>query len=221
MPGPNDPQNPYAPTPAAASAEVYRPPLDSGPPVHTSAPKVFGVLSIIFASIVMLFGLLASCGGLLGGSVTQFGDMAGAAGGSKAAELRAVFSTVGTIYTAMGIQGLVLTILSSLLLAIGVGQLRYRAWACRWSVYWGGLALVAVAGMVAVSMLLIGPAYQKMIETMAHAAPSGAIPMGMAGGMSKLMGGSSSIITVIFYAPYPILMLIFFTRETVKAAMDR
>jgi len=128
---------------------------------------------------------------------------------------------MGTIYMAIGIQGLVFTIMSSLLLAIGVGQMRYRRWASQWSVYWAGLALVAVVGFIALSFFVIGPAYQKMFEGLQRATPTGAMPTAFTSSLSSMLGGTSSLMTILFYSPYPILMLYFFTRENVRAAMDR
>jgi hypothetical protein len=71
------------------------------------------------------------------------------------------------------------------------------------------------------AFFLIGPAYQKLFESIARGSPTGALPSGLAGSMSTLFGGSSSLLAVFFYAPYPILLLIYFTREHVRAAMDR
>jgi hypothetical protein len=213
----DDPQNPYAP-PAAAGEWVPISPPDA-PPVASSAPKVFGVLSIIFASIVLLFGLLASCGGLAGGGISQMSKLPPS--NPHMEEMKQALSYMGTIYMAIGIQGLILTVMSSLLLAIGIGQLRYRRWAGAWSVYWAGLALVALCGMIAISFLMIGPAYQKMFDTLARATPSGTIPTAFSGSMANIFGGTSGVMTALFYAPYPILLLIFFTRDHVRASMDR
>ena len=64
-------------------------------------------------------------------------------------------------------------VMSALLLAIGIGQLRYRAWAQRWSVYWGVAGLVCVALMVAISMLVISPAYAEMFDSLSRLKPGG------------------------------------------------
>ncbi len=213
----DDPQNPYAPPTAAGEWVPTASP--EAPPVVSSAPKVFGVLSIIFASIVLFFGLLTSCAGFAGGGVAQLGRLP--AQGSQGEEMKQALSFMGTIYTAIGIQGLILTVMSALLLAIGIGQLRYRRWAGAWSVYWGGLALVSLAGMVAMYFLMIGPAYQKFFDMISRATPSGAMPTQLSGSIANIFGGTSSAMMVLFYAPYPILLLIFFTREQIRASMDR
>jgi len=218
MLGPNDPQNPYAP-PSPIGVEWTGAAMEE-PPVPSSAPKIFGILSIIFASIILFFSLFQSCSGLVAPVMSRVGEMA-PSGDKKADELRQVMSGMATVYTAIGIQGLALLVMSALLLAIGIGQLRYREWAGRWSVYWAGAALVALAGMVALAFLLIGPAYQRMIEMAAHAAPTGALPSSMSSSLGSLFGGTFGGMMIFFYAPYPILLLIFFTRHGVRASMTR
>jgi hypothetical protein len=105
---------------------------------------------------------------------------------------------------------------------LGIGQMRYRAWACRQSVTWGLAALIALGAMVVISLVMVGPAYKQMFEAIAHAAPrtGGELaPMKMPGGMGMMLGGTMSAMLVFLYAPYPILMIAMFTRDHVRAAM--
>lgn len=210
-----DPQNPYLP-PTSEPGE-WQPQLPSEPVTPTAAPKVFGILSIIFASLVLFGGLLMSCGGLAG----AFGFNQAAQGGLNAELNTMMADTMGSISTAFGLEGLIFTVMSSLLLAIGVGQLRYRRWAGQWSVYWGGAALVALAVMVVISFAVIGPAYQRMFEAIGKTSPSGTMPVAMQSSMSTLFGGTFGVMLLLFYSPYPILMLIYFTRDRIRAAMNQ
>jgi hypothetical protein len=215
------PENPYAPPSREADA-AWAPassPLEN-PVAPTSLPKTLGILSIIFASIVLFFGLFASCGGFLAQGFTKVGQLA-PRDNPHAQEIQETLSVVSSIYTAIGFQGLILAVMSSILLAVGVGQMRYRRWAARWTIYWAAAALVAIGGMVAISFFIIGPAYQRMFLALAKASPSGAMPMSFTSSMSSIFGGSSGLLTILFYAPYPILLLIFFSRDHVRAAMDR
>jgi hypothetical protein len=221
MIGPQDPpgqQNPYAPpSPAAADWSPGQETPDAV--VQSSAPKTFGVLSIVFASLMLLVGLMQSCSGLAAPVMSSVGDLAPSTD-PNAAKLKEVMNGMAAVYVAIGIQGIVILLMSALLLAIGIGQVRYRRWAGRWSVYWASAALMAVAGMVALAFLLIGPAYQRMMQTVAQAAPSGAIPSSFGSSLGSLMGGGVGIMMIFFYAPYPILLLIFFTRDRVRASMN-
>jgi hypothetical protein len=129
------------------------------------------------------------------------------------------------IYRGFGIQSLILFVMSALLLAIGIGQLRYRAWARRWSVYWGATALACVGAMVAISMFIISPAYAELFESASHLNSAsqlnkeGAQAMASMGGISTWLGGTFAVLSVILYTPYPAMMLLFFTREHVRASM--
>ena len=125
---------------------------------------------------------------------------------------------MATVYSGMGVQGLILTIMSGLLLAIGIGQLRYRRWAASWSVYWCWAAFASIAAMVAISFLWIGPAYQDLLAAMTKNAPTGSMP-GMSSSMGSIFGGTTGFLTVLFYAPYPIIMLVYFGKERVRSAM--
>lgn len=216
---PGRPGNPYAP-PAASDAQ-WDPALSATAPaaIPTSIPKVFGVLSIVFGGLMLLGGLLGACTGFIGQGFTGLGGKLPGAGGQEAEMMRVMMKYLGTIYAAMGVQSLVFAAMSGWLLAIGIGQLRYRSWACRWAVYWGGTALVVLVGMILVSVLWIGPAYSAMFTEIGKAAPSGALPAGLGSSLSGLLGGTSGAMMALFYAPYPILLLVYFTRDRVRAAM--
>jgi hypothetical protein len=135
--------------------------------------------------------------------------------------LEAMMSHLGTIYSALGIQGLVLAAMSGWLLALGIGQLRYRRWACRGSVYWGGAALAVLVGMLLLALLVIGPAYQAMFDDLARVSPSGSAPAAFTSNLGTIFGGGSGVVMAVFYAPYPILLLYYFSRERVRAVMTR
>ena len=215
---PTDLRSAYEPPTADLSqSPVLAPPLE-----RSAAPKVFGILSIIFASIVLLssaFGLLATAASSM---VKNMGNMA--ADADKAAEVAAFVGPMAKVYQGIGVLSLIMFVMSALLLAVGIGQLRYRAWAQRWSVYWGVAGLACVALMVAISMLIISPAYGEMFESLSRLKPQGDGQPAMGGSMSNfgsLFGGTFAVMTVVFYAPYPALMLLFFTRDHVRASMTQ
>jgi hypothetical protein len=213
--------NPYAPP---AAAETAWDPADEAPAAHSAVPKVFGILSIIFGSLVLLGGLMGGCMGLFGGGmVGKIGALGGQGNASPEQQqvLEAMMSHLGTIYSALGIQGLVLAAMSGWLLALGIGQLRYRRWACRGSVYWGGAALAVLVGMLLLALVVIGPAYQAMFDDLARVSPSGSAPAAFTSNLGTIFGGGSGVVMAVFYAPYPILLLYYFSRERVRAVMTR
>lgn len=217
---PGDRSNPYAP-PAAAGAQ-WDPAFDATAPapVATAVPKVFGVLSIVFGSLMLLGGLIGACTGCVGQGFTGMGSKFPSARGQQQEMVRVMMKHMGTIYAAMGVQSLVFAVMSGWLLAIGIGQVRYRRWACRWAVYWGSTAIVVLLGMIVVSVLWIGPAYSAMFTEISRVAPSGAMPASFGSSLSGLFGSGSGVLTTIFYGPYPILMLVYFTRDRVRNAMN-
>jgi hypothetical protein len=216
---PPDLRSPYQP-PMADLAQS--PELSALPPHERSgAPKVFGVLSIVFASLVLLS---SSFGVLMTVATSAFSDLGGMVpDAEKTQEVAVMMGPMVRIYRGIGLQSAILFLMSGLLLAIGIGQLRYRAWAQRWSVYWGAAGLVCVAAMVAISLLIISPAYAQFFEGLSHMKPQGEgqpqVPS--MGPLAGIFGGTFAVMCVIFYAPYPALMLMFFTRDRVRASMTR
>jgi hypothetical protein len=216
---PPDLRSPYAPPTADTSRSGSDlPALQTHE--RSGAPKVFGVLSVIFASIMLLcsaLGLLATAASSLAkdmGSMVPDPD--------KAAEVTAMMTPLARVYQGVGLQCLIFFVMSALLLAIGIGQLRYRAWAQRWSVYWGVAGLVCVGLLVAIALLIISPAYGDMFEALSRVKTrEGQAAVPPMSGLSNMFGGTFAVMSVIFYAPYPALMLLFFTRDHVRASMTR
>jgi hypothetical protein len=134
-------------------------------------------------------------------------------------EDRAILQAMKAIYGGLGAMSFILSVMSGLLLAVGIGQLRYREWARRWSVYWSIAALVSLGVMVGIQMGVIGPGYRSMFDAMANLPGKHGGPPVDLSALSWLFGGAFAFSSVLFYAPYPILMLIFFSRDRVRAAM--
>jgi len=187
---------------------------------RSGAPKVFGVLSIIFASLVLLSSSLGMLVTLATSALSDASRLVPDA--EKTQEAAAMLEPMVRVYRGIGLQSAILFAMSALLLAIGIGQLRYRAWARRWSVYWGAAGLACVAAMVVISLLIISPAYAQVFEGLSQLKPEGdGQPMPSMGPLAGIFGGTFAVLCVIFYAPYPALMLMFFTRDRVRASMTR
>lgn len=215
---PADPPGPYQPPMADLSQPLV--PLQAlAPHERSGVPKVFGTLSIIFSSIVLLF----SSFGLLGAAASS--ALQGMSGmikdADKGAELAAMAAPMAKVYRGLGLQSFILFAMSAVLLAIGIGQGRYRAWARRWSVYWGVAGLVCVVLLVVISLLMVAPAYAELLDAMSRMKPApGQPPMPQSmSAMSGVIGGTFAVASVFLYTPYPALMLAFFTRDKVRASM--
>jgi len=213
-----------SPPGATIAAGVPAGPPPAIPTPTSGAPKVFGILSIIFGSFLLLSGLLTSIFIIVGPALGALGGVIPEDAPNREMGLELI-SVVGTVYTAYGIQGLILAVMSGMLLAIGIGQIRYRRWAVQASVYWGIAGLVAVVGMVVMFWLVLGPAFERVFQVAAEAeAETRAQAEALAGFgrfFSTVIGGSSGIGALIFYSPYPILLIVFFRKPKVRAAMSR
>jgi hypothetical protein len=216
---PPDPPSPYQ-SPTADLSEPIAPLQELPPHQRSAAPKVFGVLSIIFSSLVLLGSSFSLLGTLASSASGGMGNMVN--DGDKAAEINAMVAPMARIFQGLALESLILFLMSALLLAIGIGQLRYRAWARRWSVYWAVAGLACVVLLVVISMLIVSPAYADLLDGLSRIKPpNGEAPMPQLGSLSGLVGGVFAITAVILYTPYPALMLLFFTREHVRASMTR
>jgi hypothetical protein len=172
----------------------------------TAVPRTFGILSIVFASLVLVGSLF----GLLGLIVPVMLKHAPPPTRAEDAQALAMLSSM---YLGMGMISAILSVMSALLLALGIGQLRYRAWAAVWSVRWGVIAL----GAVVVMAILMTTTMRSTLGSIASAAdspnPAAARQVGTA------FGAVYAAMMVMFYSPYPILMLVYFSRDRVRAAM--
>jgi hypothetical protein len=234
-------QNPYLPPSGSDGAAPPEIPFDPKSP-PTSIPKVLGILSIIFAGVTIASSIMSSCMGFLGGGLsswaqkvpmkTKQGQQTGPQAAPEAdktqpssakdpAKVREMLEHVGTFYTAFGLQGVVFLVMSLFLLVVGIGQARYRRWARGQTMVWSTAALLVLAGVVVMNFMVIGPAYERMLEVMTKSIPSGAMPVELSSKLSSMIGGSMGVGTLLMYAPYPIVMMIYFRRDSVKAAMIR
>jgi hypothetical protein len=180
-------------------------PQDMGP---TRAPRTFGILSIVFASLVLLSSLF----GLLGLIVPI---MAAHAPPPRTPEDAHVLAFVTRMYLGMGIISAILSVMSALLLALGIGQLRYRKWACTWSVRWG---IVGIGAVVVMAILCATTFGQSLGDAMQMGGTQPFAP-GAAKQVGGVFGAIYAAMIVVFYAPYPILLVVFFSRPRVRAAM--
>ena len=185
-------------------------------PRRSGAPKVFGILSIIFASIMTLGSFFVFMGTLAANSL---GGMTFR--GSHELELANAFKDqVAGFYTSMMFQPLILLVLSAMLLAIGIGQVTYKRWAQKWSVIWGWCALAAIVVLCVLAFAILAPAYDDLLG-LANKVGGMRSNFSFSGGFGTFVGVGSAITMVLFLAPYPILLIAFFNGKKVRDAMTR
>jgi hypothetical protein len=173
----------------------------------TRVPRTLGILSIVFASIVLFSSLF----GVVGLVVPVLLRHAPPSGG--AAE-RQTLEMMSRMYLMMGLVSAILMVMSAALLALGIGQLRYRAWAAVWTVRWAIVALGCVIVMaILVSQMFTGGFFQML----AAKSPDAAVG---ARQVERMFGAVYAAMIIVFYSPYPILLAAFFSRARVRAAMS-
>ncbi len=172
----------------------------------TAAPRTFGILSLVFASLVLVGSLF----GLLGLLVPMLAAHAPPPARPEDAQALKMLSTM---YLGMGLISAILSVMSALLIALGIGQLRYRKWAAVWSVRWAIVAL----GAVVVMAILMTTTMRSTVGSIASVAQ--APNAGAARQVGTAFGAVYATMIVLFYSPYPILLLVYFSRDRVRAAM--
>ncbi|MCC6623121.1 MAG: hypothetical protein IT385_17820 [Deltaproteobacteria bacterium] len=165
-----------------------------------SAPKVLGILSIIFGSLLVLLTLFAL--------LTTDSMLNKLFEGFPGKGFKEYMDELGPWMT---IWSVITLVMAGSLLAIGIGQLRYRRWARASSIVWALAALVFVAGQVAFHFLVTAPALERLLGALAKSEIAS-----MIGGL----GSSSIITTVVLYSPYPIITLVLMRKPEVVEAMN-
>lgn len=211
-----EPHNPFAPPVTDEPPE--QPWAQAGP--RSVVPRVFGVLSIVFSSLLLFLFLIGAAGaGIKAWRQSQVAARARveqAPPSSSASKGRPVrveadpapprppparskgsrARTPGgsAVSVVGGVSALLFLLLTPALLVLGIGQVRYRRWALTPTIIWAVLALFSLGGLV-----------------------------GMAAADPQESGGAlvGMITSFAFFAPYPILLLVFFTRPRTIAALRR
>ena len=187
-----------------------------------SGPKVFGVLSIVFASLTILSSLVGGCSLSMsrGGKMAAFSAFSAAPLGGASGVAEAYQRYYDSTFIASAAQLALLGSLSILLLFVGIGQLRYRRWAWVGTLAWGAAALAVIAVMQLLSHLVFRPAAAQLVADLMRGLPPGSPQAVMMGWMSSFMGGgATSWIMLIVYLPYPLLQLLYFGRGSIRQVM--
>ncbi len=165
------------------------------------APKVLGILSLVFGGIVILMSLI----GFTIGGASSMGGMPGAEAAMNE-YLAAIEPGASLLLTAM-------LVMSGALIVIGVGQLGYKRWARKAAITWGIAGLVVVVGTVLHHYLSVLPSFHLLTAVFADTPEVATMMEGMT--------SSAGIISVVMYAPYPIINIVLMRKPHVVAAMDK
>jgi hypothetical protein len=194
-------------------AELFQMQAEQPTAKPSAIPKVMGVLSIVFSSLVLLWSL-AALAGSCGGSAMVNGIEINA---DTPGVSQAFIDSWAASYASYQYYGLCFLIGSVWLLVVGIGQVKYRHWACAGSVTWGLGALVLLGIAVLILIALIGPAYGEMMVAMQDLQPDAPFRFGR--GMGQVATTMMAVLTVVIYLPYPIVMIVLFRKDNVRESM--
>lgn len=190
-----------------SDSEVSSVSSDSLPATPSKLSKIFGVTHLVYA----VFGILVSLSALtLPLLMKASADLMGLSGEAKEMFINSLQGMMSYAYVDMAIK-----LVFGLLLAVaGIGLLKEKMWAAKLSFYWALLRIVVSIVMVAV---MSGPrrAFQsQMQESM----------IGVSGGTESFqlqqgLEGVGNVVSVALLIVYPVLCLIFLTKQSVKATL--
>ena len=191
-------------TPAAPGVSVAPGmPMAGGAAPTTGIPKVLGILNIVFggggvlcAPCVMM-GMLALAAAMAGGE--GLADIADKAGATGADDVSTRFGWMKWYFIFMGV---IFTVTASLMLAGGIGLVKYRNWGRKLSITVAILTCVMAVADVATTYAVIKPAVEKMNLGGAHD-----------------VGGVSFLIGKLLQVAYPIVLLVLLNKPNVKQSM--
>ncbi len=186
------------------------------PQSRPAAPKVFGVLSIIFGSLVLVMSLASGCMNTVGKG--QLGQLA-ALGAKQPAKVTAAFNQFQEAIRIPTMASTAVFIAMSVgLILVGIGQLRYARWGRATSLVWSLTALVALAAVTAMNLLVIRPAMLAYFEEIKRHS-TGIDALALSWTSSLTASPWMQLLSVLLYAPYPLLMIFIFASRRVREAM--
>jgi hypothetical protein len=181
-------------------------------------PATLGVLSMVFGGLVGLYSLIG----------VVFSTVSGAFFGMLLAQGRALPPQPGHPDPALllgRMQEMMKAIapytdallaakivFSVALLAIGYGLYQRRRWSRSGALAWSALALVELAVEVIVRMGVIQPRVDAAVSEWLANAHDPAVAA-----MLRTIGNTQSVVTVLLYAPFPLVMLALFGRRSAAA----
>jgi hypothetical protein len=183
-------------------------------------PVTLGVLSMVFGGLVAVFtgfslafsslgsSFLGSLGSLAANAPRKPGEPDPTVLFSRMSELMKELAP----YTNALLGGKL--ILSLALIAIGWGLYKRQRWGRSGAIAWGGLALLFLAGELIIQLGVIQPRTDAVMREIYAGMPNGAAMMQAMGGMRSTM---TVIFSLIFYAPYPIILLALCGRRSAAA----
>jgi hypothetical protein len=201
----------------------YAPPAADGPPPRfASVPnphagpkayRVIGVLSIVFASLMIAI------------SISNFfvKDPTQAIVAEALAKLpptvewqKQLEPLWRRMYVSGMIENAVLLAMSGVLLVLGVGQWRFARWSWFPTIVWSALALACTAALCIVQLTVQAPAFAATMRYVQRAIPSGLPPQQKMSLQVTEWIMNAWWLAIPIYAPYPIVVFSIVGRRSIR-----
>jgi hypothetical protein len=174
-------------------------------------PRTLGTLSITFGAVVAIFSPLSL---LMGAFVRGMGNLTSALPKQPGMRDPAIdFGAAQAIFEAQGgymkVNALVMTAMSIALVVIGVGLLKRRRWSRAAALGWSGLALAFLLAQSIAFFTWLQPTMNAVRDAyyQAHDVPPPPQLQQAAGSVGAVLGW-------MFYAAYPLVMLVLLGRKS-------
>jgi hypothetical protein len=185
---------------------------------QVKAPKTLGILSIVFGSIVGFFSIIGGIFILIFIRLMRTVDKMPPLK-AKEIPVQDFIGAFADIYASIGYLNIAFLTFSLALLFIGIDQYKYRARAIVRTKIWSIAALLSLVGIVIYSATTIGPKYGQLMDIMTSIGRREYMPQGTGSLFSGFFSATFGITYLFFYSPYPIVMLVFFSKQKVKDSM--
>lgn len=185
-------------------------------------PQTLGVLSMIFGSLIAVWSVitlgLSSFSSAMMGNFAAMGNLPRRPGQPDPQQLMANMKTMMAQiapYTYSLILGRLL--LSIALIIIGYALYKRQSRGRSAAIVWSVLALVFVGIEIAINVGIIQPRTMAMVQQMLADMPNGQAGNAMVGAMKGVQGAMTVIFSLVFYAPYPVVLLALCGRRSAAA----
>lgn len=183
-------------------------------------PVILGVLSMVFGGLVAawsLFGLLTQSmvkdfSGTFGSAMMKLGPPRPGAPDPQAmmAEMTKMMEALTPyVYTLTG--GMLA--MSLLLGVVGYGLYRRQAWSRPAALLWAAGALAFIPFQLYVQLAIVMPRTQAMMAAAFH---NDKLTAGMMDSFAGMQTGITVVTHILFYAPFPVILLILMGRPSAR-----
>jgi hypothetical protein len=182
-------------------------------------PVVLGILSMVFGGLIAAYSAFGLATQSMAKDWSKMFGQLGALAPQKpgAPDMRVMMESMSHVmdelrpYTFAISGGFLL--FSNVLVGIGWGLYKRQAWSRMASIGWSQAALAFIPFQIFVQTHLIQP---KVMAAMKAAFTQANMPSAMFEGMMGMQSGIVVVTSILFYAPFPVILLILMGRQSAK-----